>query len=130
MTLKVDVVQNTSGGPVTLTDQQAAKAWINFNGTGTISARDSFSTSSLTDNGNGNYTVSFSNNFTNANYAMGGWCGYPGSRIATFGDDNSWSPFYSTSSLRMKTSCPSGTNGEGLAFDVTYSNEIFYGDLA
>jgi len=47
----------------------SAKAWVNFNGTGTIATRDSLNVSSLTDNGTGNYTVSFSNSMNNANYS-------------------------------------------------------------
>lgn len=128
-TLKADTVQNTSGGPVTLTDQHAAKAWINFNGTGTIAARDSFSTSSLTDNGTGYYTVGFTNSFDNTNYVLSGWCGYPGSRYGVFAG-SSGAVVYSTSSFRVMTRYASGTNGESNSFDVTYSNELFDGDLA
>ena len=47
----------------------SAKAWVNFNGTGTIAARDSFNVASLTDNGAGDYTVSFSNAMANVNFA-------------------------------------------------------------
>ena len=49
-----------------------AAAWVNFNGTGTIAARDSVNVSSLTDNGTGDYTVNFSNVFGAANYAIAG----------------------------------------------------------
>tara|TARA_R100000773_G_scaffold15567_1_gene14178 strand:- start:173 stop:562 length:390 start_codon:yes stop_codon:yes gene_type:complete len=59
------VFQNSSG-----TEKgQLAKSWINFNGTGTVAIRDSFNVSSLTDNGTGNYTVSFSTAMANTNYA-------------------------------------------------------------
>jgi len=68
MTLKVDEIQNTSGGPVTLTDQEAPKSWVNFNGTGTVSVRDSLNNSSITDHSTGNYSANFSNNFANVNY--------------------------------------------------------------
>ena len=44
-TLKADTIQSTSGGAATLTKQSAAKAWVNFNGTGTIAVRESFNTS-------------------------------------------------------------------------------------
>ena len=40
---------------------QLAKAWINFNGTGTIAIRDSFNVSSITDNGTGTTTVTLAN---------------------------------------------------------------------
>ena len=59
-TLKADTIQSTSGGAATLTKQQAAKAWLNLNGTGTIAARDSFNFSSHTDgNGTGTYTSNY-----------------------------------------------------------------------
>lgn len=48
----------------------SAKAWVNFNGTGTIAARDSLNVSSLTDNGTGSYTVNWSNAFNAADYAF------------------------------------------------------------
>jgi hypothetical protein len=37
----------------------AARAWVNFNGTGTVAIRASGNVSSITDNGVGNYTVNF-----------------------------------------------------------------------
>lgn len=46
----------------------SAKAWVNFNGTGTAAIRDSFNVASLTDNGLGSHTISFSNTMDNANY--------------------------------------------------------------
>jgi hypothetical protein len=46
----------------------SAKAWVNFNGTGTIAARDSFNVASLTDNGTGDYTINYSNAMGNVNY--------------------------------------------------------------
>ena len=67
MTLKVDEIQNTSGGAVTLTNQSAAKAWCNQDFGTTIN--DSFNIASLTDNGAGDYTHNFSNSFANAGYS-------------------------------------------------------------
>jgi len=69
-TIKVDTLVAADGSSaVTLTKQSAAKAWVNFNGTGTIAARDSFNLSSLTDNGTGDYRVSISNSMSNSSYA-------------------------------------------------------------
>ena len=45
------------------------KGWINFDGTGTISTRDSFNVSGIVDNGTGDYTVNWNTDFANANYA-------------------------------------------------------------
>jgi len=71
MTLKVDEIQNTSGGAVTLTQQQAAKHWVTIDGTGTVTALDSFNTSSVTDTATARYTPAITNAFSNANYAVG-----------------------------------------------------------
>lgn len=45
------------------------RAWVNFNGTGTVAIRASFNVSSITDNGVGDYTVNFTNALSDANYA-------------------------------------------------------------
>jgi hypothetical protein len=47
-----------------------AKAWVNFNGTGTVAIRASMNVSSITDNGTGDYTVNFTTAMPNANYSM------------------------------------------------------------
>ena len=49
-----------------------AKAWVNFNGTGTVAIRASYNVSSITDNNTGDYTVNFTTAFADANYAMTG----------------------------------------------------------
>jgi hypothetical protein len=45
------------------------RAWVNFNGTGTVAIRASFNVSSITDNGNGDYTVNFTTAMPDVNYA-------------------------------------------------------------
>lgn len=50
--------------------KRMAKAWVNFNGSGVISIRDSFNVSSITDNGVGNYTINFASPFANTNYCV------------------------------------------------------------
>ena len=58
--LHVDVVQTSSEGAVTLTKQEAAKAWFHYNQTASsVAVRDSFNTSSITDNSTGIYTNTF-----------------------------------------------------------------------
>ena len=47
-----------------------AAAWVNFNGTGTPAARDSFNHSSITDHGTANYTNTVSSALGNANYVV------------------------------------------------------------
>lgn len=45
------------------------KAWVNFNGTGTVAIRTSFNVTSITDNGVGDYTVNFTTAMADANYS-------------------------------------------------------------
>ena len=47
-----------------------AKAWVNFNGTGTPAIRASYNVSSITDNGVGDYTVNFTTAMVDANYSF------------------------------------------------------------
>jgi len=46
------------------------KAWVNFDGTSTVSIRASYNVSSITDNGTGDYTVNFTTAFADANYIV------------------------------------------------------------
>lgn len=48
------------------------RAWVNFNGTGTVAIRASGNVSSISDNGTGDYTVNFTNAMPDANYAVVG----------------------------------------------------------
>jgi hypothetical protein len=46
------------------------RAWVNFNGTGTVAIRGSGNVSSITDNNTGDYTINFTNAMPDANYAI------------------------------------------------------------
>ena len=63
-TIRVTTIQNLAGVEV-----YTAKAWVNFNGTGTVAIRASGNVSSITDNGTGDYTVNFTVAMTDANYS-------------------------------------------------------------
>jgi hypothetical protein len=52
-----------------------ARAWVNFNGTGTVAIRASGNVSSITDNGTGDYTVNFTTAMSDANYGAVGTVG-------------------------------------------------------
>lgn len=54
---------------------QTCRAWVNFNGTGTVAIRASYNVSSITDNGVGDYTVNFTTALPDANYSIGGSSG-------------------------------------------------------
>jgi len=47
----------------------ACRAWVNFDGTGTVAIRASGNVSSITDNGTGDYTVNFTTAMQDANYS-------------------------------------------------------------
>lgn len=68
-TLRVNTIQDAAGTG-TPAISGLAKAWVNFNGTGTVAIRASFNVSSITDNGTGDYTVNFTNAMTDVNYAV------------------------------------------------------------
>jgi hypothetical protein len=48
------------------------RAWVNFNGTGTIAIRASGNVTSITDNATGNYTINFTTAMPDTNYAFVG----------------------------------------------------------
>jgi len=53
-----------------------ARAWVNFNGTGTVAIRASGNVSSITDNGTGDYTVNLTTAMSDANYSAAGMTNY------------------------------------------------------
>ena len=63
-TIKVDTIKTTSNVEVF-----TCKAWVNFNGTGTVAIRASGNVSSITDNSVGNYTVNFTTAVADSNFA-------------------------------------------------------------
>ena len=74
-TLGADVVQSSTAGTApTFKDGNGTetgtlcRAWVNFNGTGTVAIRASFNVSSITDNGTGDYTINFTTAMPDANY--------------------------------------------------------------
>ena len=73
-TLSVATVKSLSSSPPIFKNSsgvekgQLCKAWINFNGTGSVSIVGSFNISSLADNGTGQYTFNFTNAMVNDNY--------------------------------------------------------------
>jgi len=63
-TLRVTTLATQAGVEV-----YTAKAWVNFNGTGTVAIRASGNVSSITDNGTGDYTVNFTVAMVDANFS-------------------------------------------------------------
>jgi hypothetical protein len=68
--LTISTLNNDTGPLATQNGMTGiAKAWVNFNGTGTPAIRGSFNVSSITDNGTGDYTVNFTTAMPNANFS-------------------------------------------------------------
>jgi len=53
-------------------ETRLCRAWVNFNGTGTVAIRASYNVSSITDNGTGDYTVNFTTAMSDVNYSVSG----------------------------------------------------------
>ncbi len=64
-TAKFDNWLNSDG-----TTNYKCRAWVNFNGTGTVAIRASGNVTSITDNGLGDYTVNFTSAMPDANYSF------------------------------------------------------------
>jgi hypothetical protein len=90
---------NASGA----TPVYACRAWVNFNGTGTIAMRASGNVSSVSDGGVGIYTINFANAMQDTNYCAVSMSGAGGSANATLGGGNNTTLdlLYLTGSIRV-----------------------------
>jgi hypothetical protein len=104
--------------------QGAAKAWVNFNGSGTVAIRDSYNVTSITDNGIGDYTVNFSPAMTNTNYCLVGFARDSAAFAHTVVSSQS-ADAKSTSAMRIRTA--NTTNGTAYN-DSPEVNIVVFGD--
>lgn len=71
-TIRTNTLSNVAGTQSTAIENAingSAKAWVNFNGTGTVAIRGQYNVSSITDLGTGCYTVNFTNPLPDGNYS-------------------------------------------------------------
>jgi len=98
------------------------RAWVNFNGTGTVAIRASGNVSSITDNGTGDYTVNFTTAMPDANYATTALSstksGTEGLGIVAI----EWTTVPSTTVVRITTVA----RGTGNGTDCTYNNVAIF----
>ena len=98
--------------------QFTAKAWVSFNGTGTLAIRDSHNVSSVTDNTTGDYSIMFDTNLANANFAGAGLSAAD-SNFVSFRNGIAWND---AGYARVCHQSPSGkTDGDTITF-------MFFGD--
>jgi len=64
----IDALSTASGSA----PSYSARAWVNFNGSGTVAIRESGNVSSITDNGTGNFTINFTTAMPDENYSVSG----------------------------------------------------------
>jgi len=126
--LNVDEIAAKNGtDPVVLTKQSAAKAWVTFDHTTTV--QDSFSVSSLADNGTGDTSQTLSNAMSNTNY---------GCQVTTGRDTGSGARSYptlmsdgkSTTVQRYQNIDGRSTSSPPSRLDNNFTVASVFGDLA
>jgi hypothetical protein len=131
-TLKVTNIQAT-GETASRAVSGVAAAWVNLQGSGTAVVRDSHNNSSITDNGNGDYTITVSSALANANYAVlhgvsqgeaAATTSSAGIKTSGTGNDDSLVT-YSTTATRMIIKRSNGSNED----TILVCNSL-QGDLA
>ena len=109
MTAAVTLASNASimTEPTGTAPAYQCRAWVNFNGTGTVAIRASGNVSSITDNGVGDYTVNFTTAMPDTNYSMAGSAEVvngSGTQINSIGTSRvSSGTSYATGSVRVVT---------------------------
>ena len=98
--------------------QFTAKAWVNFNGTGTLAIRDSHNVSSVVDNTTGDYSIMFDTNLANANFAGAGLSAADGNFVS-FRNGITWNNAGYARVCHQSTSTK--TDGDTITF-------MFFGD--
>lgn len=104
--------------------KRLAKAWINFNGTGTISIRSAFNISSIVDNGTGDYTINFLVPFSNTNYSFFTWSrDWNTDNLVFHGLSAKSNTTKTASSIRLLNN----NNNNGFNYDSSECHVLFFG---
>ena len=121
--IRATTISDAAGtGPITLTAQSAAKAWLFYNGSGN-SVRDSFNVASVTDNATGDFTKNMTSAFATANYTAVASSGTAASDYRLVTPNFNAAP--TTTATRMRVHYNSST-----ATDDNYISSTSHGDLA
>ena len=98
------------------------RAWVNFNGTGTVAIRASGNVSSITDNGSGDYDVNFVNAMPDVNYSVSGIAMRDSANIAVlciFGNATYTTSFVATTKVRVNVRDNANNNVDAIAVCVS-----------
>jgi hypothetical protein len=122
------VAQNISNGTVSTSSANvingSAKAWVNFNGTGTVAIRASYNVLSITDGGTGFYTVTMINAMPDINYCIAGSASTNSGAAMIFctnSNNTTYQPTAPTTSAFTVL-----TTNNSTAFDSTYINAAVF----
>jgi len=117
--------------------QGMCKAWVSFNGVGTVAVNDSYNVSSITDNGVGDYTINFTNAMPSVNYTPtgsvwntgdGGSTSLSGSTRGAAGLHVRGDVVLTTSALRIESLYGSSGSGDGAKSDFSGVYVAVFGD--
>jgi len=95
-TLKTNTIKNTDD-----VEMYLAKAWVNFNGTGTVAIRAAGNVSSITDNGTGTYTVNFTTSMPDINFGASSFLTDDGVTNRAINEQGPFGTYRTTSSIRV-----------------------------
>lgn len=113
------------GSAQTSVQQGLCKQWIHFNGSGTIAILDSFNTTTIVDNGSGDYQVTIANDMSNVNYSVSGTMCHPTTGNSSAARQGPAVNEHATGSYQIYC----GSNSTTLS-DVSVVNLQTMGDLA
>ena len=138
-TIKVDTVQSTGGGAVTLTKQSAAKMVINYDQQAN-SIRSSLNVSSVSDNSTGDLTITFTASKTDINYSPSSVSlayatsdrigNFVGVRTTSGSTPNARTNGFTASTLRINSGYAASASGAGSEADADANCVQTFGDLA
>lgn len=128
MTLKVDEIQNTSGGAVTLTKANSIKTYINFDGQNNT-ILTSMNISSISDDYAGQYTYNYTSNMSSYAY---GFANTAGGNGGSLGDDSFGSTGqFNSSAGTLSSSFKARYKGhQGNNYDASNCSMLNTGELA
>lgn len=122
--LNISTLANLAGSettPIADVVNGSARAWVNFNGTGTVAIRASYNVSSITDIGTGNYAINFATDMADINY-----CPTSGTIDPAF-SSNSLTGYIENTSVSSARFTAKASNGG--SYDMSAYYVSFHGNI-
>lgn len=105
----------------------ACRAWVNFNGQGTVAIRASGNVSSITDLGTGTYEMNFSTSIVDTNYnTVGTATGVPGTAPGLFMANLNRVTDVVVANNTTKTTFSTASSINGVGLDCSYVNVVIF----